>query len=209
MSLLLSGCMMPGMVGMGGVGGGGTHGGDHASAAVSPTVIKETVLEGIRVTATFPPFMLGDTPVYSVTVMHVLDKSPVNDASVSLIVATDEGRGPAESTGHAHTDARDVAAAAPRALVAGTTWSPTTVSGGSYVFRPSIATEGTYRLVVVVERAGNRVLDPRAELEHVVQFRRVVDQHGGDGGGMHGVGATALVLAGAAVMVLMMAVTLR
>ena len=60
--LLLSGCMM---LGSGG-GAHGSQGGEHARAPsmMAQTVIKETVAEGLRITAEFPPYAIGDDLAY-------------------------------------------------------------------------------------------------------------------------------------------------
>lgn len=213
-ALLLNGCMMPGMMGMGGMGGMhgmGGMGGMPAGAAMEPTVIKEAVVGDMRVTAAFPSLAVGDSVAYTVTVARVMDRSPVTDAVVSLVVSADDGRGAAMPAGqaHAHSAARDSTLAAHERPIEPTRWTAVQSGGGSYVFHPVIPANGAHRVVVVVARIGNRVLDPAIELEHVVQLQPRMDQHAGGGGPTIGWGATTLVIAGAVAMGIMMIVAVR
>lgn len=207
-SLLVSGCMMPGTMGMGGMGG------MPAGAAMEPmviTVIKETVVGDIRVTAAFPSFAVGDSVAYTVTVAHVADRSPVTDAVLSLAVSSGDGRGAAMPSGqaHAHAETRDSTLAVHDRPIEATRWRAALSGGGSYVFHPVIPANGAHRVVVVVERIGNRVLDPTIELEQVVQLQPRMNQHSGDRGWMSGWGATTLVIPGAVVRGLMMDFAVR
>ena len=49
--LFFSGCMMLGMGGMGGPGGSGMHRASQGSTMNGPTLVKEAVVSGIRLTA--------------------------------------------------------------------------------------------------------------------------------------------------------------
>ena len=183
--LLLSGCMMLGPAGM----GHGTGGAGHAHAQPAPmigqTVIKETVVEGVRITAEFPPYAYGDNLAYRVTLRRERDGTAIDDASLAMLI------GP--------SDARDRT----------TTISPSAVENGVYVFHPVVAAEGEYRVSVRVERAGSIALPPSAALEQVVRFDAPMDMSAreGDGGGSSM--RTPMALLGAGVMAVMMIVMLR
>ena len=183
--LLLSGCMMLGSAGV----GHGSRGVGHAHAEPAPmirqTVIKETVVEGVRITAEFPPYAYGDNLAYRVTLRRERDSTAIGDASLAMLI------GP--------PDARDRT----------TKISPSAVDNGVYVFRPVVAAEGAYRVSVRVERAGSIALTPSAELEQVVRFDARMDMSAreGDGGGSSMRGPMALL--GAGVMAVMMIVMLR
>ena len=69
--LLLSGCMMLGAGGMGH--GGGGHGPAEMTPMSGPTLIKEAVVDGVRITAEFPSYSLGDELAYRVTLQRELN----------------------------------------------------------------------------------------------------------------------------------------
>lgn len=183
--LLLSGCMMLGSGGM----GHGSGGVGHARAEPAPmsgqTVIKEIVVEGVRITAEFPPYAYGDTLAYRVTLRREHDSTAIGDASLAMLI------GP--------PDARNRT----------TRVSPSAVDNGVYVFRPVVPAEGAYRVSVRVERAGSIALTSGAELEHVVRLdaRMNMSAREGDGGGSSMRAPMALL--GAGVMAVMMLVMVR
>lgn len=92
---------------------------------------------------------------------------------------------------------------APLDVVERTRLSPGERAGGRYVFRPTIATEGSYRLAIIVERVGETVLDPPVVVEHTTQIART-RSHAQWGGRV-----TPLVILGAAFMAVMMVVASR
>ncbi len=59
--LFLSGCMVLGMGGMGRAGGGGMRGASHGPSMNGQTLVKESVVNGIRITAEFPPERSADS----------------------------------------------------------------------------------------------------------------------------------------------------
>ncbi len=214
MSLTLGGCMMPGMMGMGGMGGAGMSGAEHP--ATHPTMIKETVMQGIRVTATFPSYASDDTVTYAVTVTRVPDASPISDVSLTMLVTADTGAVPAAPypPAHAHALSRDSSVAGRQATVPSTAWTPTPSGSGAFVFHPAIPLDGAHRVLVVLDRVEGRRLDPPIELEHVVALNRRLQPPSGSGSGggghaMGGWGSSTLVIAGAAVMAIMMVVSRR
>ena len=199
--LFLSGCMMVGMGGM----GGGMHGASQGASMSGQTLIKDSVVNGIRITAEFPPYMMGDALAYTVTLRDVRDKSAISDASLAMIVTPDDinhGSRSAPTVPHSgHGDSATVRSqdSAERIKV-----SPDKVGDGTYVFRPSIMKEGAYRLVVLVERVGTVTMDPPIEVEQTVQLRAPMDEHSGNGDHGMGSGKTPLALLGVAVMAAMM-----
>ena len=183
--LLLSGCMMLGSGGMGHGGGGAGHGHAQPVPMSGQTVIKETAVEGLRISAEFPPYSLGDDVAYRVTLRRERDSTAIGDATVAMFIGLD--------------GARDRAT---RVL-------PSVRDKGVYVFRPVITAEGAYRVVIRVERVGNGTPTSGAELEQVVRFAARMDMTAGqaDGGGTSWFAPTALL--GAGVMAVMMLVMLR
>ena len=157
--LLLSGCMMLGPAGMGHGSGSAEHAHAQPAPKIRQTVIKETVVEGVRITAEFPPYAYGDNLTYRVTLRRERDSTAISDASLAMLIEP--------------PDARDRT----------TTISPSAVDNGVYVFRPVVAAEGAYRVSVRVERAGSIALPPSAELEQVVRFDARMDMSARDGDG--------------------------
>ena len=183
--LLLSGCMMLGSAGMGHGSGGVGHADAHLAPMMRQTVIRDTVVKGVRITAEFPPYAYGDNLAYRVTLRRERDNTAIGDASLALLI------GP--------SDARDRT----------TTISPSAVENGVYVFHPVVAAEGEYRVSVRVERAGSIALTPSAELEQLVRIdaRMEMSALEGDGGGSSMRAPMALL--GAGVMAVMMIFMLR
>ncbi len=183
--LLLSGCMMLGSAGMGHASGGVEHAHAQPAPMIGQTVIKETVVEGVRITAEFPPYAYGDNLAYRVTLRRERDSTAIGDASLAMLI------GPA--------DARDRTT---RVL-------PSAVDSGVYVFRPVVTAIGAYRVSVRVERAGSIALTSGAELEHVVRLDARMDMSAPDGNGGGSSMRAPMALLGAGVMAVMMLVMLR
>lgn len=209
--LFLSGCMMLGMGGMGVPGGSGMHGASRGSSMNGPTLVKEAVVNGIRLAAEFPPYVLGDQLTYRVTVRDVRDKSSISNASVALIVTADDNRNQDSRSGQAGSDSRhaDSSMTQSRGTVGKMVVSPAETGDGAYVFRPSITTGGAYRFVFVLEKIGNVALASPIEVEHTVQLLGQRDRHSG-----HGDPATRSLMApgvliGAGVMAIMMLFMIR
>ena len=149
------------------------------------TVIKDTVVEGVRITAEFPPYAYGDNLAYRVTLRRERDNTAIGDASLALLI------GP--------SDARDRT----------TKISPSAVENGVYVFHPVVAAEGEYRVSVRVDRAGSIALTPSAELEQVVRFDARMGMPVREEDGGRSSMRAPLVLLGAGVMAVMTIVRLR
>lgn len=183
--LLLSGCMMLGTGGMGHGSGGVGHGHAQAAPMMGQTLIKETVVEGVRITAEFPPYAFGDELAYRVTLRRVRDSTAIGDASLAMLI------GPA--------DARE----RPTRVL------PSALGNGVYVFHPVVTAEGAYQVSIRVERAGSLALTPGAEVGQVVRLDARMDMsaRGGEGGGSSMWAPAALL--GAGVMAVMMLVMLR
>lgn len=203
--LLASGCMMVGMAAMGGGGhmmGGGTRHGGTADSTHQPTVIKEVISGSLRVTAEFPFFAAGESLRYVATIQDRDGQARTENAIVFLEVSSATGNvvaTPAPTpTGHPAMTAH----AAPD-VVERTRLSPVERAGGRYLFRPTIATEGSYRLAIIVERVGDTVLDPPVVVEHTTQIARA-QSHAQWGGRV-----TPLVILGAAFMTVMMVVAIQ
>lgn len=137
--------------------------------------------------ADFPPYVAGDDLIYAVTVRDARTRSFVPDASVYLIATPDRQPSHADSVHADHV-------------------APAESRGGTFVFRPALTAEGTYRLVIVVDRAGNTALDPPVRVEHAVQLDRPMKHlPGGRSGVARGMPIATI---GAAAMVVMVAMML-
>ena len=211
-ALLLGGCMMLGMGGMGSAGGGGMHGDSHVSSTSGQTLVKESVVNGIRVTVEFPPYVSGDALVYVVTLRDDRDKSFISDASMALIVTSDDNRsqGSSASRPNSQSEHRDSSTTSTgEGKVGAMRVAPDRTGNGRYVFRPSIATGGAYKFVFVVERVGNVTQAPPIEIEQSIQLDKQMNQHSGNGDRVTGVGMTSVAVIGAAVMAIAMLFMLR
>lgn len=204
--LFLSGCMVLGMGGMGLAGGGGMHGASHGSSMNDQTLVKESVVDGIRITAEFPPYVFGDELAYKVTLRDVRDKSIISDASIALIVTSDDNSNQGSRTGQAgsHSGHGDSSATQSQGKVGRMKVSPDKIGNGTYVFRPSITIRGVYKFVFVLERVGDVTMDPPIEVKQTVQLDGQKDQHSGNGDHVTGSGMAPAVLIGAGVMAIMM-----
>jgi len=210
--LLLSGCMMAGMAGMGGMGhvsGAGTHDGGPATAPGAPTIVKEVVAGGLRVTAEFPTYAPDDSLSYVVTLRGLDGRAITTDASVFLEVspATMGSAIAAPAPMHAGDPAK-IAHAMPGGLER-MRFAPVERGGGRFVFRPSIPRDGAYRLTVLVERAGDTVMDPPIVVDHVVQLPPLAAGPTAREHAMRGGGLTPLVVLGAGFMAVMMLFAVR
>lgn len=180
--LLVSGCMM---TGAGAVGHRSTRGQRHADRipTIGQALIKEAVIEGVRVTAEFPPAALGDTPNYRVTLRRVRDSTAIADAVVTMFIAL--------------ADTRD----------RGTSITARALGNGLYVLRPVFAGEGTYRYLIRVERVGQVTPIAALELEQVVRIGALIDPGAASGAEDHAGNsrfAPAALLGGAAMAVMML-----
>ena len=202
--LLLSGCMMLGSGGMGLAGGGGMHGASHDASTRGQTVVRDSVVNGIRITAEFPPYVLGDALTYAVTLREVRRDSPISDASIELIVTSNDAAHTAASAGHGNPSVTQS-----HEQVGTTTVSPSAVRSGTYVFRPAITQSGAYRFVFRVQRVGIATLDPPIAIEHTVQLRAPMDRHSGSGDRGNAPRIAPAALIGAGAMAIMMIFTLR
>ena len=203
---LLSGCMMLGMGGMGLGGGGGMHGASHSSAITGQTLVKESVVNGIQLTAEFPPYVFGDELTYTVTLRDVRDKSTISDASIALIVTSDGHRNQGSRSGQAgsHSGHGDRSTTQSQGNVGRMKVSPDHIGNGTYVFRPTITDRGAYNFVFILERVRHVSMDPPLELEHTVQLDGQRDQHSGNGDHVTGSGMAPAALIGVGVMAIMM-----
>ena len=197
--LYLSGCMMLGMGGMGPSGGGGMHGASQGSTMKGQTIVKESITNGIRITAEFPPYVLGDALAYTVTLRDGRDKSMISDASIALIVTSDNNRNQSSHAGHLDSSVTQNQASRWRMKI-----SPDVIGNGTYVFRPSITNGGAYRFAFVLERVGNVTIDPAIEVEQTIQLLGQTDQHSENGAHRTGSGISPAVLIGAGAMAIMM-----
>ena len=209
--LFLSGCMVLGMGGMGLAGGGGMHGASHGSSMNGQTLVKESVVNGIRITAEFPPYVFGDELAYKVTLRDVRDKSIISDASIALIVTSDDNRNQGSRTGQAgsHSGHGDSSTTQSQGKVGRMKVSPDIIGNGTYVFRPPITNRGAYKFVFVLERVGDVTIDPPIEVEQTVQLDGRKDQRSGNGDRVTGSGMAPAALLGVGVMAIMMLFMVR
>lgn len=193
--LFLSGCMMIGMGGMAGHKGSGMHGDSHGSSMNGQTIVKESVVNGIKITAEFPPYTLNDELAYKVTLYDVREKLIISDASISLIVTTDN------SLGHdSHSD---------HGKMQEMKFSPSEINNGTYIFRPSIKNTDVYKFIFVLEKVGNVTIDPLIEVEQTVQLISQMNQHSENDDNMTAPGIVPVVLISAGVMAIVMLFMLR
>ena len=190
LSIILEGCMMLGMGGMRHTGGGGMHGDSHGSSMDGQTIVKESVVNGIKITAEFPPYTLSDELAYKVTLYDIREKLIISDASISLIVITDNSQGQNSHSDHAKMQEMK--------------FSPDEINNGTYIFRPSIKNTGAYKFIFILERIGNSKIDPPIEVEQTIQLLSQMDQHSENGDNMTGSGISSVVLIGAGVMAIIM-----
>lgn len=209
--LLLGGCMKAGMAGMSGMGHmtAGAHGDSPAAARDEPTVVKEVMSGGLRVTVDFPPYAPVDSLRYAVTVRRLDGQFITTDALVFLEVspATTESVVTSPTPTHAAHQAQ-AAKTIPGSLER-MRLAPVERGGGRFVFRPSIPRGGAYRLVVVVERVGETTLEPPIVVEHVVALTASVLTASESAHVMLSGGKTALVLLGGVSMAVMMLFAMR
>jgi len=206
--LLLSGCMMAGMVGMGRM-GVGAHGGSPADARSAPTVVREVIGGGFRVTADFPSFTPVDSLSYSVTLRGLDGTLITADASVALEVSPAITESVAASPTPAHTRHPAPSATAMPSGLAHMQFAPVERGGGRFVFRPSIPRGGAYRLAVVVERVGETTLDPPIVVDHVVALPASAPPSAEPGHVMPSGGLTALGILGGVSMAVLMLLVMR
>lgn len=210
--LLTSGCMMAGMAGMGGMGhmsGGGTHAGGAVVSTDGTMEVSEVVAGGLRVSAEFPAHAAGDSSRFAVVLREMDGRAITADAAVFLDVtpvgSTSSAAPPVPTpAGHSAT----LAHPSPR----GTALQrivPYVRTGGRYEFRSLLAPEGAFRATVVVERVGDRVMDPPISMSRVIQHapRATGDAHAANTPWAGH--AVPLAMLGAGLMALMMLVTWR
>lgn len=209
--LLLSGCMMAGMAGMGGMGHmtAGAHGDSPAATRGGPTVVKEVIGGGFRVTADFSPYAPVDSLSYAVTVRELDGRLITTDASVFLEISPATTESVATSPTPAHAGHPAQAANTMPGGLEHMRFATVERGGGRFVFRPSIPRGGAYRLVVVVERVGETVLDPPIVVDHVVALPASVAPSSESGHVAPSGGKTALVVLGGVSMAVMMLFAMR
>ena len=149
------------------------------------TITRDTVVEGLRITAAFPPYVLGDDLAYRVTVRRAGDGTAVMEAPVTMLIGRD--------------DTRDQTMRV----------SPSALGDGVYVFHPVITSEGVYRVVVRVERRGDITSTPAIELEQVVHLATRMDMATQVPKGVVTSSWAPTALLGAGLMAVMMLVMLR
>lgn len=210
--LLTSGCMMAGMAGMGGLGhmsGTGVHSSGVAASPDGPLEVHEVIAGGLRVTSESPGQLVGDSLRVAVILRELDGRTITTDASVFLDVTPTSATGSADQPVPTHASHSARLAHQLPEDVALKRFAPYAHAGGQFEFRPSITPDGAYRLAVVVERVGDRVLDPP------IVVSRVIQSHAAATGGAHAASARwggpvmPLALLGAGLMALMMLVTLR
>ncbi|MFA5804536.1 MAG: hypothetical protein WC879_07810 [Melioribacteraceae bacterium] len=213
LSIILEGCMMLGMGGMGHTGGGGMQGDSHGSSMTGKTIVKESIVNGIKITAEFPPYTLSDELAYKVTLYDVREKIIISDASISLIVTSNDSRSQGSRSGQAssHSGHGDSSPTQSQGKVEKMKFSPDEINNGTYIFHPTIKNKGTYKFIFVLEKVGNVAIDPPIEVEQTVQLYSRMDQpseHSGDN--MAGFSLSSpVILIGLGAMAIMMLFILR
>jgi len=210
--LLMGGCMMAGMAGMAGMGhmaGSETHGTNSAAAPDAATIVKQVNVGGLRVTAEFPAQAAGESLRYVVTISDRDGRVVAGDAALFLEVSPVHPPNANASPMASHTGHPLPAVQAPLDDVTRTRFMPAARDAEQYIFRPDIASAGTYRLAVVVERVGDTRLDPAIVVEHVVTLAPKAPATSARSHAMWAEQITPLVLLGAGFMALMMLVAIR
>lgn len=210
--LLTSGCMMAGMAGMGGMGhmsGGGTHAGGAAVSTDGTMEVSEVVAGGLRVSAEFPVQLAGYSSRFAVVLRELDGRAITTDAAVFLDVAPVGTRQRAAQPPPTHAGHPAKLAHAMPEDLARTRIVPVAGRGGWFEFHPTFAPDGVFLVTVVVERVGDRVMDPPISVSRVMQFapRAASDSHAANApwGGR----AVPLAMLGAGLMALMMLVMWR
>ncbi len=187
--LFLSSCMMLGIDGM-------KHGGSHnEKTQQQKTVVKESIVDGIRITVEFPPYTLADELVYKVNLYDVREKLIISDALISLIVTPDNDRSHDSHSDHSKMQEMK--------------FSPDEIKNGAYIFRPIIKDTGAYKFIFVLDRVGNFNIVPPIEVEQNIQLSSQMDMHSEDGDNMEGSGISHVVLMGSVSMAIMMLFMLK
>ena len=171
------------------------------------TIVKDVVVGGLRVTATFPAQAAGDALRYVVTIRDRDGPFVTGDVAVFLEVSparTQNADGSPSHTGHSPETAREPSVGVERTRVA-----PAEREAGQFTFRPAIPSAGAYRLGVVVERVGDTLLDPAIVVEHVATLAAKAPATSAGGHAMRSGRVTPLVLLGAGFMAVMMLVAIR
>lgn len=186
--LFLGGCMITGMGGMGHM--GGMNEGSQGSSMKGQTIVKESVVDGIKITVELPPYTLADELIYKVNLYDVRDKLTISDASISLIIIPDNSQ--SQDSHNDHSEMQEMK------------FSPVEINNGIYIFRPVIKMKGTYNLTFVLERIGSSELNPPIEVEQTIQLSNQMDMRSEDADNMGVSGISPIVLIGAGAMVIMM-----
>ncbi len=207
--LLLGSCMMAGMAGLGPMSGGDTHGASSAAASGEPTIVKEVVVGGLRVTANFPAQAAGDALRYVVAIRDRDGRFVTGDVAVFLEVSPARAQLADASPSHPGTGHSTETAGEPSGGVERTRVAPAEREAGQFTFRPAIPSAGAYRLAVLVERVGNTLLEPAIVVEHVATLSAKAPATSAGGHAMWSGRATPLVLLGAGLMAVMMLVAVR
>lgn len=207
--LLLGSCMMAGMAGMGHIGGGDAHGAYSAAASGEPTIVKDVVVGGLRVTANFPAQAAGDALRYVVTIRDRAGRFVTGDVAVFLEVSPAGAQRADASRAVSHTGHFPETAQEPSIVVERTRVAPTEREAGQFTFRPIISSAGAYRLAFVVERVGDTLLEPAIVVDHIVTLATKAPATSARSHAMWGDRVTPLVLLGAGLMAVMMLVAVR
>jgi hypothetical protein len=164
---------------MGGMGHmGGMNENSHGSSMTGQTIIKESIVDGIKITVEFPPYTLSDELAYKVTLYDVREKMIISDASISMIVTSDDSRKQVSHSGQAssHSGHGDSSPTQSQGKVEKMKFSPDEINNGTYIFHPTIKNKGAYKFIFVLERVGNVTIDPPIEVEQIVQLHSQIDQ---------------------------------
>lgn len=172
---LLSGCST---LGLGGAGNTeGIHGGSHGSSMKDNILIRESIVNGVKISAEFPPYTLKDELAYKVSLYDVNGKTTIPNASIVLIVINNDTdnkgthSGPGGSnTGHGGHGPNLNDSEPAQSKDASTKFYPDEINNGTYIFRPLIRNKGNYKFKFVVDRIGNTDLKQPIEIEQAVQF---------------------------------------
>ncbi len=207
--LLTSGCMLTGMAGVGGMGhvGHGQMAADEASIRMRE--VSEVVAEGLRISIDSPVRASSDSASVLVE-LHAMD-GRVIAAPVALFLnvgrlgTTHAGDPPAKG----HAGHETMAAPAVLSEAAFTRVTPVSRGDGRYEFRLALAPEQSYRLTVVVERVGDKVMSPPLRVGRMMAPASDASSAPHSAHGMWGGASVPLALLGAGLMAAMMLVSWR
>ncbi|PKL83092.1 MAG: hypothetical protein CVV24_06745 [Ignavibacteriae bacterium HGW-Ignavibacteriae-3] len=187
--LFLPGCMMMGFGGMDHM--GRMNDNIHGSSMTGRTIVRESTVDGIKVTIEFPPYTIDDELFYKVAIYDIHDQMYISDASVVLLAYPGDSKNH-ESHYSDHSKMEHL------------NFTPDKINKGIYTFHPIIKMKGVYNLLFIIERIGDSDLNPPIKIEQPVHISDQTEMHPRDGGDQASSTISPMVIIGAGAMTVMM-----